>query len=213
MFEFAAISNRRELFQRASQIAHQLIYGHALQCPDGTIRKITAVEFYLYIPGVWEDGVSGGGATHEHPEQLKHDTFYIHSRQKKNLEKGISFQAPNRSGIDITCGDGKNYGGILLRALDGRDGPALALRAIIRGAKGLRPVPRTSILNRWSVKEKSLLQKMNGQSIRRGALCLIPQYNDGPLWQGPRENIAGTRFAQEPLQFSTIQKNGHFKPI
>ncbi|MEI8347936.1 MAG: hypothetical protein WCG27_10755 [Pseudomonadota bacterium] len=213
MFSFAGVCSREDVYKRAQDFARQIIFDLAIKGFDGCLRRITAVEFYLHIPRLFEDGVCAGGATHQQREQLNRETFYIHTRRKnqgKELEK--SFAAPNRAGMDITCGDNRKiFGGILIRELDENDGPSLALRSIIRGNKGLVPIPRESDLNVWNKHEKEILCSIDSSNIWSGGpVRLVPRKIGGKLWCGPRQNIQGTVLAKEMLQFSNRPKNKAF---
>lgn len=92
--------------------------------------SFTEIEFY-------SKSVDGNGDpyTHGHAEQLKSDTWYFHG-----------------SGIDITFGDAKTYGGILIRGVKYRDktgkvhyisGPIRVATAIFSaiGQVGLQQLP------------------------------------------------------------------------
>lgn len=62
---------------------------------NGNYYRFLDIEFYYFAKGVFEDVY-----VHKHQEQLKMGNWYFHG-----------------SGIDITFGDGHNYGGILIRAI------------------------------------------------------------------------------------------------
>ena len=62
---------------------------------NDSIYQIVDFEFYVHSKKHFDDPF-----THKHIQQLKCGTLYLHP-----------------SGVDITCGDGFNYGGILLRSI------------------------------------------------------------------------------------------------
>lgn len=70
---------------------------------NGNYYRFLDIEFYYFAKGVFEDVYA-----HQHQEQLKMGNWYFHG-----------------SGIDITIGDGTNYGGILIRAIAKISGEAL----------------------------------------------------------------------------------------
>jgi hypothetical protein len=75
-------------------IAEELFRNYKLQVNESFYRLID-IEFYYYAEGVHEDIYA-----HQHAAQLDSGKWYFHG-----------------SGIDITFGNGKNFGGILIRAI------------------------------------------------------------------------------------------------
>lgn len=71
--------------------------------------KIKEVEYYYTSP------THPDPYPHQTEEQLQNNTFYLH-KTGKNYREGTY------RGIDITCGNGKNYGGILIRSLQKDNG-------------------------------------------------------------------------------------------
>lgn len=76
------------------QIAHSLFNKYKLQVNDNWYRLLD-IEFYYYAPDLHEDVYA-----HKHESQLQSGKWYFHG-----------------SGIDITIGNGKHHGGILIRAI------------------------------------------------------------------------------------------------
>jgi hypothetical protein len=75
-------------------IAEEIFSNYKLQVNESFYRLID-IEFYYYAEGVHEDIYA-----HQHAAQLDSGKWYFHG-----------------SGIDITFGNGKNFGGILIRAI------------------------------------------------------------------------------------------------
>lgn len=75
-------------------IAERILRDAKLQINNSFYRLID-IEFYYYAEGVHEDVYA-----HQHVAQLDTGQWYFHG-----------------SGIDITFGNGKNFGGILIRAI------------------------------------------------------------------------------------------------
>lgn len=163
---------------------------------DRKPRKITAIEFYFYHEKHWPDE-----AAHRHEMQLTCGNFYVHHAPK--------FRAPNYAGIDIAWGnrDGNIYGGILIRELDHRDGSGLAIRALIRGEKGLVPVPSVEghPLLKWSGDEKELLEKIHGSSVFdvHSPVHLIKALDDAALRFSTRKRVGidGKNYADMLLNY------------
>ncbi|MBU3676388.1 MAG: hypothetical protein FGM54_04300 [Chitinophagaceae bacterium] len=87
---FSSESNALESFNR---IANELANNIILKINDAKYR-IVDCEFYAYSP------VLPDPHTYKHSLQLQQGKLYLHG-----------------SGIDITCGNGESYGGILLRSV------------------------------------------------------------------------------------------------
>jgi hypothetical protein len=87
--------------------------------------QITALELYLYYPGIWCDPT-----THGHRfgtrEQLRSGTWYIHRDGKL---------AHKRLGIGITAGSENSgiHAGLLIAAIGDTDGSGNAVKTIVRG--------------------------------------------------------------------------------
>ncbi len=77
-----------------SAIAERLLKNYKLQVNESWYRLLD-IEFYYYAEGLYEDVYA-----HKHEAQLEAGKWYFHG-----------------SGIDITFGDRRNYGGILIRAI------------------------------------------------------------------------------------------------
>ena len=77
-----------------TSIAERLFNDYQLRV-NSSYYRLLDVEFYYHADNVHEDVYA-----HKHPTQLKRGKWYFHA-----------------SGIDITFGNGKNYGGILIRAI------------------------------------------------------------------------------------------------
>ena len=92
-------------------------------------------------------------------------------------------RAPLYSGIDITCGSGGMYGGLLIRELCNEH--RWVFQRILRGDD---KVVRTRTGNVWSASEKLLIQDLiHGQKVDSGILRLVPvQPRNDSLYVGPR---------------------------
>ena len=75
-------------------IAERLFNDFKLQI-NSSFYRLLDIEFYYFADGVYEDVYA-----HKHVAQLQKGKWYFHG-----------------SGIDITFGNGKNYGGILIRGI------------------------------------------------------------------------------------------------
>src|SRR6056297_1542429 len=149
LLSFSDCKNEDDVLKKSSAIANELIKNWKIVTKNGE-RRLWGLEFYLFIPGVFEDE-----AAHCRKEQLNSGTFYFHTKSKD--PKDWTPPIFNRHGVDITCGNGeKIYGGILLRHLGGeghRDGSGLALRSLVRGDKGFNPIKRGAPESKWSEEE------------------------------------------------------------
>ncbi len=186
-------------------IAEELMNNWKIVSKKGE-RRFWGLEFYLHIPGIFEDD-----ATHKRIEQLNSGTFYFHSKSKGYCadtgKPNWTYPIFNRHGVDITCGDQQHiYGGILLRHLGGeghRDGSGLALRSLMRGDAGFKPIKRGSPEHGWSGEEKAIFERMNNQPIFGGEISL----EHDPLSKSiipqkiPRIGIKKTKFAALELGF------------
>jgi hypothetical protein len=83
-----------ELIEGQFRKAAEFLLRNCLIRRDENDYQINEVEFYYY------SGNHPDPFTHRHPEQLKMGSWYFHE-----------------TGQDITFGDGKNYGGILIRGI------------------------------------------------------------------------------------------------
>jgi hypothetical protein len=87
-------------FQSENDIQHQfkrvseLLFSKNVLIVNDAVYRLVDIEYYAYS-GMFEDVY-----THKNPQQLSNGKFYLHG-----------------SGMDITFGDGYNYGGILIRGI------------------------------------------------------------------------------------------------
>jgi hypothetical protein len=87
-------TNKESIKSSFDYIAQSLFYHYRLKVND-TYYRLLDIEFYYYAEGSYKDIY-----THKHDEQLKSGKWYFHG-----------------SGIDITIGNEKHHGGILIRAI------------------------------------------------------------------------------------------------
>ena len=113
-----------EIQHRFFRAARTITFDYYLvfhQFSEPQIMQITSLELYLYCAG-WQDP-----NTDRDPEQLHSGTWYV-------ARKGNDASA---SRIDITagCRCENIYCGLLIRGIDGVDGPGKAIRRIVRGKR------------------------------------------------------------------------------
>ncbi len=210
ILDFSNVKNENDVLARAQKVASELLLNWQIRSSKKTLHSIEAVEFYLIIPGKFEDDANAQpkGATHRRPEQLSKGKFYVHTKSKA----GWSLPIFNRHGIDITCGNGALgiYGGILLRHLGGhgnKDGSGRALRVLLRGEAGHRSIPQGSKEAAWSDEEREILKKLNQADIFDNELGIelvfSPRPNDKKVQisSGKRIGVDKTRFANVNLRF------------
>ncbi|GAB4420571.1 MAG: hypothetical protein OHK0056_31160 [Bacteriovoracaceae bacterium] len=205
---FSKSKSSAEVFEQAELIATQLIKYCALKSFD-RIHHFNALEFYINIPGVFEDGVNSGGPTHMRDEQLQSGTFYCHTKSNNGKWSAPIF---NRHGIDITAGDFSNniHCGILIRHLGANDpkvkhmdGSGRALRVLLRGDSGFKAMNKTMPDWNWSKSELAYLEELNGSSICEGKTQIIELSNPRNviIEAKPRIGIDGKKNEHAPLRF------------
>lgn len=93
----------------------------------GQVHRLCEVEFYWHSPGHPDPFV------HVHPLQLTSQRWYFH-RAGNNHRTGQhgSYRGGSFKGVDLTFGDGHNYGGVLIRAVE-RTGTASTPGVLIDG--------------------------------------------------------------------------------
>ncbi len=198
LFNFDCCNSRDKVLSHAGLVARELMNNWKIISPYGE-RRFLGLEFYLIIPEVFVDD-----ATHARREQLESGTFYFHTKSKGQWTPPIF----NRHGVDITCGnkDCGIYGGILLRHLGGeghRDGSGVALRSLVRGDQGFKPIKRGSPLGKWSNAEIDFFNRENSSSIFNGPMRveydpLIEKIEVTPV---ARIGLGNKQFAKELLGF------------
>ena len=174
---FVGVSNFKEVQERFLDAAQSIMVDYEIVRSENRWR-ITALELYLFTEAsnVWRDP-----NTHRNPEQANSGTWYVHSRPM------------NRSGLDITAGDITQgvYAGLLIREVDQIDGPAKALKTLIR-EKFTRTGSAFNDPYNWSEKERALIANIHGRSIWDGPLKLSRSSERvcRDVWIGPRLNLA-----------------------
>lgn len=198
LLDFSHCNSKENVLNHAQIVAIELMNNWKIVSLKGE-RRFWGLEFYLTIPRVFADS-----ATHEREEQFEKGTFYFHTKSKGGWTPPIF----NRHGVDITCGnkDRGIYGGILLRHLGGeghRDGSGLALRSLVRGDQGFRPIKRGDLNSKWSKDEISFFHRVNNNSIFNDEMFL--QHNPLPekieIESVKRVGIEKTNFSEELLGF------------
>lgn len=86
--------SEEEIYKSFDQIAHKFCNSVALKI-NKSYYRIVDFEFYAYSEEIFPDP-----QTHKHELQKENAKFYFHG-----------------AGVDITFGDGTNYGGILIRGV------------------------------------------------------------------------------------------------
>jgi hypothetical protein len=139
---------------------------------------ITALELFLHC-AAWRDP-----NTDKDFEQLTRSTWYVFPAGRY-IER-----------IDITAGCNCEdiYCGLLLRAIEGANGPRLALRKMVRGDTQL-PAPHDWS---WTPEEIKIIERIRGSNIfSSGPLRLIPRKEpfteELSFW--PRINL---KYSEEP---------------
>jgi hypothetical protein len=123
--EFLKINFQSKLeIQQQLEIAANKLLTEVLLQVNETFYRLVDIEFYVSTvdPEVFCDKF-----THEHEQQKRNGRLYVHG-----------------SGMDITFGDGINYGGILIRG-------AVEMRGILEAGNLL---PDKSFDGPWSVREQ-----------------------------------------------------------
>jgi hypothetical protein len=198
LLSFAKCRDKGDVLRQASVIARELMQNWKIVSPKGE-RRFWGLEFYISIPDIFEDN-----ATHQRNEQLERGTFYFHTKTKNPNWSPPIF---NRHGVDITCGDKDRdiHGGLLLRHLGGaghRDGSGLALRSLVRGNEGFKPIKRGSPA-KWSKEEVSFFEQMNSKPVFGHEMYLEfdPLSEEVKIQEVTRVGIDSTNYAQEKLGF------------
>jgi hypothetical protein len=174
--DFAGVSDFRKIHERFIDAAQSIMADHEIV--RGASRwRITAVELYLFTEtsSVWRDP-----NTHRNPDQACSGTWYVHQRPM------------NRSGLDITAGNIRHglYVGFLIREIDLIDGPAKALKALIRD-KSNGSDDASKDRYKWSEQQRALIGNIRGQSIWGAPLKLSrsTERMRGDVRVGPRLNL------------------------
>jgi 3-methyladenine DNA glycosylase Mpg len=110
-----------------TRIAGRLLNGSRLDV-RGRPHRFVEVEFYLHDPDAHPDP-----STHRDPLQLTAGRWYFH--RTRGVYRGGSFK-----GFDLTFGDGRAFGGILIRGLETPegtliDGPSLCVDHLLAQTK------------------------------------------------------------------------------
>jgi hypothetical protein len=137
-------------------IALKLFSDYKLQVNESFYRLID-IEFYYYAEGVHEDVYA-----HQHAAQLNSAKWYFHG-----------------SGIDITFGNGKNFGGILIRAIAKISTEGLKAKYFIENEIHGPINVKTEIcrnLNGVFDDEPNLLRLIDISRDRQGALMEEPKH-------------------------------------
>lgn len=199
LLDYTKVISPSDVVTHSQVIAEELIRNWKIKS-FGQERAFLGLEFYIYIPEIFEDT-----AVHQRREQLETGTFYFHTKSK-----GEKWSPPifNRHGVDITCGnkDRKIHGGILLRHLGGEghtDGSGYALRSIMRGDEGFKKIPHGLGLNTWTDSEKEFFKRFNNHAIVGGEIELVwrPGHYSGKITSHERIGIENKSHAKEKLRF------------
>lgn len=165
--DFRNADDIETILTRFVPAAYQIMFEHELVYENQPVRQITELELYVWSTGgKWQDPWTDGSCA-----QLNRGTWYV------------KLGAANRSRIDITAGydDPQSliWAGMLVRALNGQDGPSRALRSLVR--PGNQP-------GEWTDLEAYRLCKINQTSIFDGPLHLRKcNTKAGSIYVGPRK--------------------------
>jgi hypothetical protein len=198
LLNFNNCSKSSEVVDQAELIAEELL-SHWYVFSFGKVRKILEIEFYVSIPGVLEDET-----VHHRPELMSQARFYTHT----NCQEG-NWSPPifNRHGIDITCGNRSREirAGILLRHIDGenhRAGPALTLRAMVRGDQGFKKLHAGDPDWGWTPYEEEYLKELNNANIFKGKTRLVYIGGEQQMPQSSKRiGIENSSHANLPTRF------------
>jgi len=174
--DFVGVSGFKEIQERFMDAAQSIMVDYEIV--RGANRwRTTALELYLFTEtsNVWRDP-----NTHRNPEQAYSGTWYVHRRPM------------NRSGLDITAGNISQglYVGLLIREIDLIDGPAKALKTLIRDkSNGSEDASKDRY--KWSENQQALIGNIRGQSIWEAPLRLSRSTERicGDVRVGPRLNL------------------------
>lgn len=200
LLDFSHAKSSDDVVSHSRLIATELMSNWKIKS-FGQERAFLGLEFYIYIPQIFEDT-----AVHLRREQLEKGTFYFHTKSK-----GEKWSPPifNRHGVDITCGnkERKIHGGILLRHLGGEgndDGSGLALRSLMRGDAGFKKIPQGQGLSTWTETEKEFFKRFNNHPIFGGEMELVqrPGHFTGKIEALERIGIDNKSHAKEKLRFA-----------
>lgn len=161
------VKSLEDIQRRFHAIAIELMSKYDIKLnhlPEHRLR-ISSLELYLYKKDIWEDPT-----THAQKiginNQLTSGRWYVH-RYKKDGK----FRPPRRRGIDITAGS-ESYGvhaGLLIRGVNGIDGPALATNSFLFGN-----MPKSTRRNwSYSLREEDLFHQIDDKSIDSDLVSVV----------------------------------------
>ena len=165
--DFRGADNISTILERFLPAAYQIMFEYELVYESQPAQQITELELYIWsAEGKWQDPWTDGTC-----EQLDRGTWYV------------KLGAASRSRIDITvgCDDPQSpiWAGMLVRALNGQDGPSRALRSFVRAGNQA---------GEWTDLEAYRLCKINRSSIFAGSLHLRKcDTRAGSIYIGPRK--------------------------
>jgi hypothetical protein len=119
-----------------AHLADALLNRHELMVA-GHAHRLSEVEFYWHSPAHPDPFV------HAHPLQLTGRRWYFHRVGMRNHAPSNDapggYRGGSFKGVDLTCGDGRHYGGVLIRAIEpihapGQliEGPSLVVDHLLR---------------------------------------------------------------------------------
>lgn len=181
---FSGVSNQQELEGRFIEISKRLMSGFSIELrhrPGRPKLKISASELYFYKDGFWPDK-SCHFKKFRATIQCQSLCWYVHHNADR---------LPQRTGIDITIGaDDESIGAsLLVRGVDGFDGPGCALNKMLFG-----PIPAGAKRN-WEY-EKTIDAAFGNQSAK----CFLKKINMTSV--GADDSILALVPAAEPVSES-----------
>ncbi len=165
--DFRDADDADTILARFMPAAYQIMFEHELIYENQPAQQITELELYVWSAGgKWQDPWTDSTC-----EQLSRGTWYV------------NLTAANRSRIDITAGHDDPlspiWAGMLVRALNGQDGPSRTLKSLVRSSNQT---------GEWTDLEAYRLCKINQSSIFDSPLRLRKcDARVGSIYYGPRK--------------------------
>jgi hypothetical protein len=189
-----------------ARIAERLLNGCRLVV-GGSAYRFAEVEFYYFAPPE-----HGDPFTHKDPIQLQPGRWYFH--RTAGVYRSSSFK-----GVDLTFGDGKAHGGVLIRGIEGPggnliDGPSLTVDHLLdaTGAGDVATLDR-AIDERPAWDAGNLLRLEEGSPGEPGRICRSARVGI-TLKRSRKTNPEAQRYVMSPYRFlSDPRRTAKGKPL
>lgn len=152
---------------------------------NSSIYQIIDFEFYVYSEEQFRDPF-----THRNVQQLRSGTLYLHP-----------------SGVDITCGDGVNYGGILLRSIVKLNSTNESLVGIVKQFEGPQIVVSELFSNLYPLNgELNEIGLFNRNDISRNIMSIPVQKVLSTSRVGLKKKVEGANddFFNLPFRYIAV---------